>query len=51
MIAECGRDNPGHFCPRALQIVHVDNAAGHLEGTSRRVALVLHCRFRKLCPN
>ena len=32
MIAECGRDNPGHFCPRALQIVHVDNAAAHLEG-------------------
>jgi hypothetical protein len=45
MIAARGRDNPRHFCPRALQTVHVDDAATHLEGASRRVVLVLHPHF------
>src|ERR1700683_5057836 len=42
MIAAGGRDDPGHIWPRALQIVHVDDAAAHLKGACRRVVLVLH---------
>src|SRR5262249_29037421 len=45
MIAARGRDDPGHSCPRALQIFHVDDAAAYLEGASRRMVLVLHPHF------
>src|SRR5262249_60062779 len=45
MIAAGGRDDPGYFYPRALQIVHVDDAAAHLERASRCVVLMLHPHF------
>src|SRR5579862_1728140 len=42
MIAAGGRDDPGHIWPRALQIVHVDDAAADLKRACWRVVLVLH---------
>ena len=45
MVTARRRDDPGHLCPRALQVVHVDNAAAYFEGTSWSVVFVLHPHF------
>src|SRR5215472_18721273 len=50
MIAPGGRDDPGHFCRWTLQIVHVDDAAAHLECASRGVVLMLHPHFAPSPP-
>ena len=40
VVASCRRDNPGFGLAGALEVLHINQAAAHLEGADRRVVLV-----------